>query len=317
MATFTNLAGLAGIYYGGCELYGACASVSLRGRLCIITGAGSGIGRLAALALAAEGVSLALWDIDENAVQGVGKEARALAWEQECVRTYSCDISDRAAVREAGARTLSDFDVAGVGKELLLFNNAGIVSGKSLLDENFDEARAAKTMEVNGTSLIWVTRAFLPAMVAHGQGHVVTLASSAGLAGVAGLVDYCASKHAAVGFNESLRMELGAQGHKRIFTTVVCPSFIATGMFKGAGMPPWMRTVAPVLRPEYVVQRIVEAIKRRNPVLIMPRLGYLSPVLRATLPTVLYDWVCATTGISSSMDNFVQTRSQQGARSKL
>jgi all-trans-retinol dehydrogenase (NAD+) len=86
-------------------------------------------------------------------------------------------------------------------------------------------------------------------------------------------------------------------------------------MFKGAGMPPWMRTVAPVLRPEYVVQRIVEAIKRRNPVLIMPRLGYLSPVLRATLPTVLYDWVCATTGVSSSMDNFVQTR--QEARSKL
>ena len=71
-------------------------------------------------------------------------------------------------------------------------------------------------------------------MIERNHGHVVNIASSAGLSGVTGLADYCASKFAAVGFDESLRYELLSQGKTGVHTTVVCPYFINTGMFEGA-----------------------------------------------------------------------------------
>ena len=77
-------------------------------------------------------------------------------------------------------------------------------------------------------------KAFLPGMIERNHGHVVNIASSAGLIGVNGLADYCASKFGAVGFDESLRMELAMQGKNGVHTTVVCPYFISTGMFEGA-----------------------------------------------------------------------------------
>lgn len=76
-------------------------------------------------------------------------------------------------------------------------------------------------------------KAFVPAMMKKNHGHIVNIASSAGLFGVAGLVDYCASKFAAVGVHESITSELNVQGLDGVHTTVVCPYFIDTGMFDG------------------------------------------------------------------------------------
>ena len=76
-------------------------------------------------------------------------------------------------------------------------------------------------------------KSFLPSMLARNHGHIVTIASAAGLFGVNGLVDYCASKYAAVGFDESLRAELWVQKKTGVHTTVVCPFYINTGMFDG------------------------------------------------------------------------------------
>jgi all-trans-retinol dehydrogenase (NAD+) len=74
----------------------------------------------------------------------------------------------------------------------------------------------------------------MPGMMERNHGHIVSIASSAGFIGVNGLADYCASKFGAVGFDESLRLELGMQGKTGVHTTVVCPYFISTGMFDGA-----------------------------------------------------------------------------------
>ena len=76
-------------------------------------------------------------------------------------------------------------------------------------------------------------KAFVPAMIKNNHGHVITVASGAGLFGVAGLVDYCASKFGAVGIHESLTSELSIMGKDGVHTTVVCPFFIDTGMFDG------------------------------------------------------------------------------------
>lgn len=92
----------------------------------------------------------------------------------------------------------------------MLINNAGIVSGKKLLENS--EKLIEKTIAVNTVSHHYTCREFLPAMIKNNRGHVVTIASMAGITGVAGLVDYCASKFGAVGFDESLRLELRKLG---------------------------------------------------------------------------------------------------------
>ncbi len=90
-----------------------------------------------------------------------------------------------------------------------------------------------KTFQVNTMAHLWLGKAFLPSMIEKNHGHVVTIASMAGKFGMAGLCDYCASKFAAVGFDESLRNELVHMGKDNVHTTVVCPYFINTGMFDG------------------------------------------------------------------------------------
>jgi hypothetical protein len=87
-----------------------------------------------------------------------------------------------------------------------LVNNAGIVSGKSFLE--VDDSMVERTMAVNSMAHMWLAKKFLVPMMSRNSGHIVTIASAAGLNGVAGLADYCASKFAAFGFDESIRLEL-------------------------------------------------------------------------------------------------------------
>mgnify|MGYP003694031817 CR=1 FL=1 len=95
-------------------------------------------------------------------------------------------------------------------------------------------------------------------MLARNSGHVVTIASAAGIVGISKMTDYCASKHAAVGFDESLRLELRRQAAS-VVTTVVCPFYISTGMF--AGVRTRFPAILPILDPERVTDQIVDAIR--------------------------------------------------------
>ena len=114
---------------------------------------------------------------------------------------YKVDISNKAAVYAAAQRVAED-----IGNVSILINNAGIVTAKPLLDA--PDERIIATMNVNSVAHFWTIKAFLPFMIEQNHGHIVTIASSAGTLGVAGLCDYCASKFAAVGIDESLRFEL-------------------------------------------------------------------------------------------------------------
>lgn len=87
-----------------------------------------------------------------------------------------------------------------------------------------------KTIAINTTSHFYTVREFVPNMIKENKGHIVTIASAAGIVGVNGLADYCASKFGAVGFNESLRMELN-YAKSKVRTTCICPYYINTGMF--------------------------------------------------------------------------------------
>lgn len=133
-------------------------------------------------------------------------------------------------------------------------------------------------------------------MISKNHGHVITIASGAGLFGVAGLIDYCASKFGAVGINESLSMELDSLGCTGVNTTCVCPFFINTGMFDGVKSRfeilysispsihssihrvPWL---LPILSPEYAVNKIMDAYHSNQTMLMMPRFIYISYFLQS------------------------------------
>jgi all-trans-retinol dehydrogenase (NAD+) len=260
------------------------------GKRTLITGAASGIGKLLAWRLADAGARLVLWDID---APGLGELETDLVAAGHEVDIYTCDLTSRDKIAAVAARTLADG-----GPIDILVNNAGIVSGKTLLD--ISEQEIERTFQVNTLALFWTVRAFLPAMMERDSGHIVTVASAAGLAGTAKLTDYCSSKFAAVGFDESLRLELKKQG-SNVVTTVVCPFYINTGMFDGVKTRfSWL---LPILKPEVVVQRIVKAIQKDRRRLIMPWFIYTGWPIRL-LPVSWFDALMAFFGVSHSMDDF-------------
>jgi len=158
-----------------------------------------------------------------------------------------------------------------------------------------------KTIAVNTPSHIWTIRAFVLDMVRRNRGHVVTIASAAGITGTCGLVDYCASKFGAVGLNESLRREFRKHSLHGCKTTVVCPYYIHTGMFQGVKSP-----IIPILKEDYVADSIVNAIRENREFLGLPWLvHYLLMPLAALSPVWFSDLIHDLFGISSTMDNFV------------
>jgi all-trans-retinol dehydrogenase (NAD+) len=266
------------------------ARFRLDNRLVLVTGAARGLGLGMAREFAARGARLVLWDMD-----GATLAAAAAGLERDGLRVHTgvVDLTDRAAVEAAALRVLSE-----QGPVDVLVNNAGVVSGRPLLD--LSDRDIERTFAVNTLALFWTTRAFLPAMIDRGFGHVVTVASAGGLVGIPRLVDYCASKFAAVGFDEALRTEMATAGH-RIGTTVVCPFYVDTGMFEGARTRvPWL---LPVLRPDVVVRRTVRAVERGRRRVILPRFAYLAFPLRL-LPVAWFDRIMAWMGLTRSMEGF-------------
>lgn len=157
-----------------------------------------------------------------------------------------------------------------VGQVVVLVNNAGVASGRSLLDT--PDHLIQRTFDVNVLAHFWTTKAFLPEMIEAKNGHIVTVASMAGYVGINKLVDYCGSKFAAVGFDEALRVELEAMGASGVRTTVISPYFIkSTGMFDN------VRSFVPTLRGEDVADRIIKAIQEEELFVLMP--GYLRLML--------------------------------------
>ena len=257
---------------------------NLSGAHVVITGAASGLGCRLARMLAERGAVLSLWDRDVEALLKVSAEL-------ESSTAVACDVSDRTAVYSAAAR---------IGKPVdILINNAGVVNGRSFLD--IPDEQIQKSFEVNTHSLFWMLKAFLPEMIERNRGHIVTVASAAGLIGVPRLTDYCASKWAAVGLDESLRVELKKRA-PGIVTTVVCPYYIDTGMFEGVKTR--FPLILPILKEEQVGKKVLRAIENNRPRVLIPSIVYLVSLLRL-LPVAWFDGLARFLGISASMDEFV------------
>ncbi|MGB3414905.1 MAG: SDR family oxidoreductase [Microbacteriaceae bacterium] len=262
----------------------------LNGARVLITGAGSGIGKLLAIAAASQGAEIILWDLNLEAAKGVSEHIVRRGGKASAQQV---DISDPKAV-SAAASVAGEIDV--------LVNNAGIVTGKHLLESSPEEIQ--KTYAVNTLSLYWTTQAFLGGMIERNHGKVVTVASAAGLIGVAKQSDYSASKHAAVGFSESLRAELRTLKSK-VTTLTFCPYYINTGMFEG------VRTrfplILPILDQKRVVRRVIRSIQNNDRMLVLPWIVRLIPAMRL-LPVPLFDALADLLGINQTMDKFTGRR---------
>jgi len=256
----------------------------------LVTGGASGIGRLLALKFAAAGARTAICDIDESGMEAVRSEARARGGSILC---FPVDLSRREQVQAmAGQVGLA------LGGLDILVNNAGIVSGQSFLEAS--DGQIERSLAVNLFAHVWTIRAFLPGMIERGSGHLVTIASAAGIIGVSRLSDYSAAKFACFGLDESLRSEFRKRGQK-IHTTVVCPYFISTGMF--AGVKTRFSFLLPILDPERTAGRIFNAVARRRARLLLPPLVYTVWLLRL-FPVRFFDFVADFLGINRSMDDF-------------
>ncbi|XP_063155383.1 epidermal retinol dehydrogenase 2 [Candoia aspera] len=266
---------------------------NIAGEIVLITGAGSGMGRLMALKFARLGAILVLWDVN---LEG-NKETARLARKIGAVRVhdYICDCSKRQEVYQVAAQVKKE-----VGDVSILINNAGIITGKMFLDT--PDMLLEKSIQVNTMAHFWTIKAFVPAMVASNRGHVVTISSAAGFNGVNKMADYCTSKFAVLGLAESLALEMLAMKRNGIKSTIVCPYIVNTGMFDGCETK-WPYLL-PIIDPEYAVERIVSGILRNERYIFIPRSLYLFNVIKSMLPAKIVDVLYDYFGILQVMNRF-------------
>lgn len=193
-------------------------SRSIQGKVALVTGAASGMGRATAHLFADEGAHVAVIDLDPSRVQTVVDEILNSGGD---AHGWALDVADAAARRDVVAAIVARWQALDI-----LVNNAGMVYESALDDPEFD-TRWARTLAVNLTAQVALVRECLPHLAQSGAGRVVNIASTEGLGATRGISAYTTSKTGVIGLTRSLAVELGARG---ITVNCICPGAVNTGM---------------------------------------------------------------------------------------
>jgi NAD(P)-dependent dehydrogenase (short-subunit alcohol dehydrogenase family) len=236
----------------------------LRGKRCLVTGAGSGIGRATALLAAARGADLLLTDINREGLEEVAEEVRRTGGSASYAR--AADIADHAAVVAMAE------EVHGAGGSVdVVMNIAGISTWGSI--DRLEQHHWRKMVEVNLMGPIAVLESFVPPMIEAGRGgHVVNVSSAAGLFGLPWHAAYSASKFGLRGVSEVLRFDLRRHG---IGVSLVCPGAVKTplmGTVELVGVDRESRRIQKLVErfgnhavsPEHVAKKIVEGVEKNR-----------------------------------------------------
>ncbi len=224
--------------------------MKVKGKVAVITGGASGIGLATAARFAQAGAKLVLADVE---AEPLFEAVRRLEKDGAEVLGVECDVTSYADVER-----LRDEAAAHFGAVHVIFNNAGVGGGPTLGSpiELWQWVTA-----VNLDGVYHGIAAFVPLLVAQGEGHVVNTASLAGLGGVPGMGPYCATKFAVVGLSESLFMELANQ-QSPVGVSVLCPGFVRTRIAESSrNLPSDVRAKLPPrdLEMEKLVADVVAA----------------------------------------------------------
>jgi NAD(P)-dependent dehydrogenase (short-subunit alcohol dehydrogenase family) len=214
--------------------------MKLKDRVAVLSGAGSGIGRATAMALARRGCHLALVDVDPIGLEQTAAQAGKLG---VCISQHQLDVTSHEGVRSLPAAVSGGLH----DRVDLLVNNAGVALGGTF--SQVSEADFDWLMEVNFHSMVRMTRAFLPLLQASDEARIVNLSSLYGLISPPGQCAYSASKFAVRGFSNALRHELV---NTRVGVTVVHPGGVATAIARNA-------RISAGLTPEQVRERVARA----------------------------------------------------------
>jgi 3-oxoacyl-[acyl-carrier protein] reductase len=226
---------------------------SLKGKKALITGGGKGIGRALAIALAQEGVDIALLGRSAGSLEAVVKEISGMGVK---VAYATADVSDLSAVNEAVTLLTKES-----GEPDILINNAGIAAFGNFMD--LDPAQWEQIIRVNLLGVYYVTRAVLPGMIARKTGDIINISSTAGQRGAPLTSAYSASKFGLLGLTESLMLEVRKHN---IRVSALTPSTIATDMAKDLNLTDG--NPDKVLQPEDLAEFVVAQLKLNRRVLV-------------------------------------------------
>ena len=196
---------------------------SLAGKVVVVTGAASGIGRAVACEVARHGARVAISDVDEAGLAQTADLVRALGVE---VHTARLDVADRAGFAAYASAVVDHFGGANV-----IVNNAGVALAGDFTDLAYDDMQWI--VGINFWGVVHGTQEFLPHLIASGDGHVVNISSLFGLVSMPGQSLYNATKYAVRGMSEALREEMLIAGHP-VGVTVVHPGGIRTAIARNA-----------------------------------------------------------------------------------
>jgi len=252
----------------------------MKERRIILTGASEGIGRALALQLAARGARLALAARDRDRLESLAQECRARGGEALAVPT---DVTNQQDLEWLVAETLKTF-----GGIDTVIHNAGITMW-SRFDALADLSIFERIMEVNYLAPVRLTALALPHLK-QTRGLIVAVASLSGLTGVPERTGYAASKHAMIGFFDSLRIELAGSG---VDVSVIAPDFVISEIHKRAvgpdgeplGTSPMKQSK--IMTAEECARQIVRAMEKRRRLLLMSTRGKLGRWLKILAPGVI------------------------------
>ncbi len=263
----------------------------IKNRCVLITGGASGIGKLIAKkCLQKRAYKVILWDINEKKLLKTKKEFANRGYD---VDVDVVDVADLEDVKRASKRVKELFRNVDI-----LFNNAGIVVGKPFARHSHRDI--SKTININVSALMHIALEFLPGMIDQRDGHLINIASAAGLIANPNMSVYAASKWAVIGWSESVRLEMEAE-ETGVHVTTVMPGYINTGMFDGVKAP----FLTPTLSPEFIVEKIMKAVKNNEIILQEPFMVKSVPFMKGVLPQKAFDFLAKKVfGVHGTMDEF-------------
>jgi len=246
----------------------------LKGKIALVTGGASGIGKIMVRLLLERAAKVIIWDINELKIAETISEFS----NKGTISGFTIDVSNVNQIKETALKVKEE-----IGAVDLLINNAGIVAGKYFHEHTTLDI--LKTMEINANAPMHITKEFLKEMLAQNSGHICNIASSGGLISNPKMSVYAASKWSV---------------KKNIHVTTIMPYFINTGMFDG------VRSKIPILNPEVAALTIIKAIEKNKRMVTIP--GYIYRLIKlgqGLMSINVLDWFAGTVlGIYKTMEHF-------------